>query len=293
MCHKTNKAQEWVRVWNVQTRKGRGSLDALWGKKKWVPDSKGRLLPTHSGPQKQRRTSERITKQRDWRQGVFVQSPSLVWLFMTPWTAACQASLSPTISWSLPESMSIESVMHSNNLIIYPFLLLPSIFPSIRVFAISQLFSSGDQSIGALASASVLPMSIQGWFPSVLTGLISLLSKGLSSVSSNTTWESINSLAFSLLYGPTFTSVYDYWKDHGFDYWDLCWRSSPSSEKAGFWVRRRIPSSKPSEFFEREYSCEMDIFKRIHGNKKRGHLVGWRGQSIPEPCRKVSCYTAP
>ena len=74
--------------------------------------------------------------------------------------------------------MSIESVMPSNNLILcHPLLLLPSIFPSIRVlFPMSRLFPSGGQSIGTSASASVLPMNIKGWFLLGLTGLISLLS---------------------------------------------------------------------------------------------------------------------
>ena len=112
----------------------------------------------------------------------FVQSLSCVQLFMTPWTAACQASMSFTLSWSLLKLMSIESVMASNYLILCcPFLLLPLIFPSIRVFfPLSQHFASGSQSIGA--SASVLPMNIQGWFPLGLTGLIFLLSKELSRV---------------------------------------------------------------------------------------------------------------
>ena len=87
----------------------------------------------------------------------------------------------------------------------------------------SQLFASGGQSIGASASASVL-MNIQGWFPSGLTGLI-LQSTGLSRVFFCTTIESINSLAFNLLYGPTLTSVHDYWKNHSFDYRDLGWQS--------------------------------------------------------------------
>ena len=68
-----------------------------------------------------------------------------------------------------------------------PLLLLPSIFPNIRVFSNGQSFTSGGQSIGASASATVLPMNIQDWFPLGLTGLISLLSKGLSRVFSNTT----------------------------------------------------------------------------------------------------------
>ena len=93
-----------------------------------------------------------------------------------------------TISRSLLKLMSTELVMLSNHHILcYPLLLLPSIFPSIRVFQMCQLFVSGGQSIGASASASVLPMNIQGWFPLRLTGLISWLSKGLSRVLSNTT----------------------------------------------------------------------------------------------------------
>ena len=103
-----------------------------------------------------------------------VQSLSRVWLFATPWTAAHQASLSITNSQSLFKLMSMESVMPSNHLILcHPLLLLPSIFPSIRVFSwwVCQFFASGGQSTGVLASASVLPMNIQGWFPLGLIGL--------------------------------------------------------------------------------------------------------------------------
>ena len=97
---------------------------------------------------------------------VVAQSPTCVQFFQTPWTAARQACLSLTISWSLPKFMSIESVMPSNHLILYhPVLLLPSIFPSIRVFfPVSWLFTSGGQKIGALASASILQMIIQGCY---------------------------------------------------------------------------------------------------------------------------------
>ena len=119
---------------------------------------------------------------------VVVQSLSHVQLFATPWTAAHQAFLSFTISQSLLKLMSIESVILSNHLILCcPLLLLPSVFPSIRSFPVSQFFTSGGQSVGVSASASVLPMNIQNWFPLVLTGLISLLSKGLSRVFSSTT----------------------------------------------------------------------------------------------------------
>ena len=117
---------------------------------------------------------------------VFVKLPSRVWLFVTPWTAAHQSSLSFTISQSLPKFMFISSVMPSSHLILWcPLLLLRSIFPRSRTFPMSQLFASVDQNTGA--SASVLPMSIQGWFPLRLTGLISLVSKGFSTAFSSTT----------------------------------------------------------------------------------------------------------
>ena len=116
-----------------------------------------------------------------------VQLLSHVWLFAIPWTIACQASLSNTNSRSLLKLMSIKSVMPSSLLIFCcPLILLTSILPSIRVFS-SQFFASGGQSIAASASASVLPMNIQNWFPLGWTGWISLQSKGLSRVFSNTT----------------------------------------------------------------------------------------------------------
>ena len=107
---------------------------------------------------------------------------SCVWLFVTPWTAAQQAPLSSTIFWSLLRFMSIESVMPSNHHILCHLLHLPSVFSSIRSFPVSQPFTLGGQSIGALASASVLPVNSQCWFPLGLTDLISLLSKGVSSL---------------------------------------------------------------------------------------------------------------
>ena len=116
------------------------------------------------------------------------QSVSCVWLFATPWTAARQASLFITNSRSLLKLMSIKSVMPSNHLILCrPLLLSPSIFPASGSFPRNQFFVSGGQSIGASASASVLPINTQDWFPLGLTGLISLQSKGLSRVFSNIT----------------------------------------------------------------------------------------------------------
>ena len=104
-----------------------------------------------------------------------------------PWTVAHQASLSFVNSWSLLKLMFIESVTPSNNLILSHPLLLRQSFPVSGSFLMSQFFTSGGQSIGVSASASALPMNIQGWFPLGLIGWITLLSKGLSRVFSNTT----------------------------------------------------------------------------------------------------------
>ena len=113
---------------------------------------------------------------------------SRVWLFATPWTATHQTSLSITSSLSLLKFMSIKSVMPSNHLILcVPFSSCLQSFPASRPFLMSRLFASGGQSIGASASATVLPVNIQDWFPLGLTDLISLQSKGLSRVFSNTT----------------------------------------------------------------------------------------------------------
>ena len=89
-------------------------------------------------------------------------------------------------------------------------------FPASGSFQMSQFFSSGGQSIGVSASASVLPMNIKDLFPLGWTDLISLWSKGLSRVSSNTTFKSINSSALSFLHSPTLTSIHDYWKNNSF-----------------------------------------------------------------------------
>ena len=116
---------------------------------------------------------------------VVVQSLSCVQLFATQWTAARLASLFFTISRSLLKLMSIELVMSSNHFILYCPLLLPSIFSASGTFLMNWLFASGGQSIGA--SALVHLTNIQDSFPVRLTGLISLQSKGLSRVFSNTT----------------------------------------------------------------------------------------------------------
>ena len=156
-----------------------------------------------------------------------LQSLSRVQLFATPWTAAGQASLSITNSWSLLKLMSIELVMPSNHLILCcPLLLLPSIFPSIRVFSNESVLHIRWQSIGASALASVLPMNIQDWFPLGWTGWISLQSKGLARVFSSTTVQKHQFSALRFLYSPTLTSIQVrkwmefsifYWKNDSFD----------------------------------------------------------------------------
>ena len=119
-----------------------------------------------------------------------VQSLSRVQLFVTPWTAARQTSLSITNSWSSLKLMSIEWVMPSSHLIFCcPLLLLIPIPPASGSFPMSQLFTWGGQSIGASASASVFPMSTQGWSPLEWTGWISLQSKGLSSLLQHHSWK--------------------------------------------------------------------------------------------------------
>ena len=106
-----------------------------------------------------------------------LQSLSHVKLFAAPWTAACQASLSITNFQSLLKLLFIESVMPSNHLIlVISFSSCLQSCPASGSFPMSQFFASGGQSIGVSASASVLPVNIQDWFPLQLTGLIFLIS---------------------------------------------------------------------------------------------------------------------
>ena len=163
------------------------------------------------------------------RLGVVVQSLSCVRLFATPWTVACQASLSFAICLSLFKLMSIESMMPSKHLILCcHLLLLPSVFPASGSFPMSLHFASCGQRIGASDSALVLPVNIQGWFPLGLTDLISLLSKGLSRVFSSTTVQKHQFFgAQSSLWSNS--HICTYWKNHSFDCRDLCQQSDISA----------------------------------------------------------------
>ena len=157
---------------------------------------------------------------------VVVQSLSHVWLFSTLWTAAHQASSSFTFYRSLLKLVSIESVMPIHHLILCCPLLLPSVFPSIRVFSPELALCISWPKL-ASALALVLPMNIQGWFPLGLTkgnDLLDLLGvQGTPKIKEKWSpcsprdsqesspapqFKSINSLVFSLLYGPTLTSIH-------------------------------------------------------------------------------------
>ena len=140
-----------------------------------------------------------------------VQLLSLVRLFATPWPEAWQASLSITNSRTLPNSCPLSRWCHptiSSSAV--PFSSCLQSFPTSGSFPMSQLFTSGGQSIRVSASTSVLPMNTQDWSPLGWTGWISLQSKGLSRVFSNTTVQSINSLVLSFLYSPTLISIHEY-----------------------------------------------------------------------------------
>ena len=118
---------------------------------------------------------------------VVFQSLSCVWPFKTPWTIACQASLFFTISRSFLKSMFNEFVTPSNHLILCCLiLLLPSIFPSIRVFSSDSALHIRCPKYWGFNFSIIFPRNIQGWFPLGLAGLISFLSKGFSRVFSST-----------------------------------------------------------------------------------------------------------
>ena len=126
----------------------------------------------------------------------------------------CSSPTPRVHSNSCPLSLWCHPTISSS---VIPFSSCLQSFPASGSCAMSQFFTSGGQSIDVSASASVLPMNIQDWFPLGLTGLICLQSNGLSRVFSNTTIQKHPSLVLSFLYGPTLTFIHDYWKNHSFD----------------------------------------------------------------------------
>ena len=150
-----------------------------------------------------------------------IQSLSRVRLFATPWTAACQASLSITNSWSLLKLTCIELVMPSNHVILcHPLLLLPSVLPSIRVFS--------NESVLHIRWPKYWSCSFSPWMniqSNEYSGLISFRMGWLDLLAIQGTlksllqhqFQSTSSSVLSLLYGPNLTSIHDYWQNHSFD----------------------------------------------------------------------------
>ena len=152
---------------------------------------------------------------------VVFQLFSHVQLFATPWTAARQSSLSFTISQSLLKLMSVESMMPSNHLILCCPLLLPSVSPSIKVFSSESALGIRWPKCWSF-SFSISPSNEYSGLISFRRDWLDLLAVQETQESSPTSqFKSINSSVLNL-YGPTLTSIHNCWKDHSFDYTDLC-----------------------------------------------------------------------
>ena len=160
---------------------------------------------------------------------------------VTPWTAACQATMSSTISWSLLKFMSIELMIPSNHLILCQPLLLLSIFPSIRVFSTESAFHIKWPKYWSF-NFSISPSNEYSGLISfrVVTSLVAQMVKHLLAASPcclrdsqesspAPQFESISPSVLHLLYSPILTSIPDYWKNHCFDYMDLCQQNDVSA----------------------------------------------------------------
>ena len=139
----------------------------------------------------------------------------------------CPSPTPGTYSNSCPLSRWCHPTISSS--VVY-FSSCPQSFPASGSFQMSQVFTSGGQSTGVSSSTSVLPMHSQDWFPLGWYGWISLQSKGLSRVFSKTTAQKHHFFSTQpFLYGLILISINDYWKNHSFDYTDLCWQSDVSA----------------------------------------------------------------
>ena len=158
-----------------------------------------------------------------------VQSLHHVRLFVTPWTAARQASLSITNSQSMLKIMSIKSGIPANHLILCcPLLFLSSIFPSIRVFSSEAVLIRWPKYWSF--SISISPSNEYSGLISFRIDWLDLLAvQGTLKSSPTPQFKSVNSSALSFLYSPTLTFIHDYWKNHSFDYRDLCWQNIVSA----------------------------------------------------------------
>ena len=138
----------------------------------------------------------------------------------------CPSQTPRVYSNSCPSSQWCHPAISSS---VVPFSSCTQSLPSLGSFPMSQFFASGGQSIGVSASASVLPMNTQDWSPFGWTVWISLQSKGLSRVFSNTTIQKHQFFTLSFLHSPTLTTIHDHWKNHSLDQTDLCWQSNVSA----------------------------------------------------------------
>ena len=147
-----------------------------------------------------------------------VQSLSRVWLFVTPWITACQASLSITISWSSLKLTSIESVMPSRHLILgRPLLLLPPIPPNIRVFSNESTLRMRWLKYWSFSISIIPSKEIPGLISIRMDWLDLLAVQGTQESSPAPQFKSINSAALSFLHSPTLTSIHDHRKNHSLD----------------------------------------------------------------------------
>ena len=147
-----------------------------------------------------------------------VQLLSPVQLFVTPWTAECQASLSITISWSSPRLTSIESLIPSSHLILCcPLLLLPPIPPSIRVFFNESTLRMRWPKSWSFSFSIIPSKEIPGLISFRMDWLDLFAVQGTLKSSQTSQFKSINSLVLSLLHSPTLTSIHDHRKNHSLD----------------------------------------------------------------------------
>ena len=218
-----------------------------------------------------------------------------VWLCATPWTAGRQALLSLTISQSVPKFIPL-------NLWCYP-----TISSSVSPFCLQSSPASGffsDESALLIKWPKCWSFNFSITPSKEYSGLISFRIGWFDLFVVQGTLKRL--LQHHIGKHQFFGVQPSLWSNSHVRVWLLerpwLWLFGPLLAR-GYPppVLRRLASGSEEvflhlnhlNFLEREYSCEMNIFKRIHGNKKGGHLVGWRGQSIPEPWGKVSCYTAP
>ena len=158
-----------------------------------------------------------------------IQLLSHIQLFTTPWTAERQAPLSITNSRSLLKLIPIESVMPSNHLVLCrPFLLLPSIFPSNRVFSNESALCIRRPKYWSF-SFNISPSNEHSGLVSFRMDWLDLSPRDSQESSLTPQFKSINSSALSFLYSPTLTSIHDHWKNHSLDETDLCWQSNVSA----------------------------------------------------------------